>query len=124
MVRGRIYIQLIWKIKTYQAVLKLTGEEYTGMAVNVLNLSNSDVSSPRHQFNKSNLEIQKERKKSVILEVPKIHELRSFLDSCSDVDGKATSRKPPSKRIKSEFIDWADKDFDTWLEKKRNKATK
>ena len=60
----------------------------------------------------------------MILEVPKIHDIKSFYDNNSEIEGKATKRKPPSKHIKSEFLDWADKGFDMWIEGNKNKSTK
>ena len=118
MVRGRIYIQLINKIKTSQAVLKITWEEYTGMSFTLAKLASAFLAPQNLLTATPKNRNEQERRSSSIFAAPTILEHKTQNNDEDSKEDDKHSRKAPSRRGKSEFVEQADQDFDQWLEQK------
>lgn len=118
-VRGRVYVQLTKTIKTSQAVLKITCEEDTGVVQKTLKVQNSITK--RQTFRDDASVKNKERKRSVILEIPVINILKAQSENPSDASsGRDKMKRPPSKHAMSEFVVKADQELDDWIEQKNS----
>lgn len=120
MVRGRVYVQLCKSIKTLQAILKINGEENVGIPQKQ-NLKPSPIEK-RQTFLDEKNQKNKERKKSVILEVPVINILKAHSDNTSEAASVKNMRvhRPPTKHARSDFVDRADQVLEDWIDRKNS----
>lgn len=91
-VRGRVYVQLIRTIRTTQAILKINGEENTGIPIRKHLKVEPASAIKRQTFLDGNNPNDKERKRSVILEIPVINILKANSENASEKGSLASGR--------------------------------
>lgn len=78
--RGRVYVQLVNKIKTSQAVLKITCEEYTGMSFTIAKLAKAFLTPQGLLSATPSNKKEKERRASSLFAAPTILEHKKSND--------------------------------------------